>query len=91
MLVSIIAQAIGLLCLSLTMDKHFKSAFKIALPPKLKAWLKFSGWTSVGVSVLLFVLFAHTPAIAIIYWLAMLSGNILVLALSYSQLASGKK
>jgi putative flippase GtrA len=86
MLVSICAQIFGLLCLSLALDKHYKSVFKKILPHKLRGCLKFAGWLLIGLSLLLVVLFALTPSIAIVYWLAILSGNILLLVLVYCRL-----
>lgn len=86
MLVSICAQAFGLICLSLTLDKHFKSVFKTALSPKLSVCLKTSGWLLIGLSLFFVGLFALTPSIAIVYWLAILSGNIILLALVYCRM-----
>jgi hypothetical protein len=86
MLVSICAQVFGLIFLSLSLDKHFKSVFKTALPNKLSVWLKSTGWLLIGLSLFFVGLFAITPSIAVVYWLAILSGNIILLALVYCRL-----
>lgn len=86
MLASICTQVFGLICLSLALDKHFKSVFKIALNHKLSIWLKTTGWILIGLSILLVGLLTLIPSIAIVYWLAILSGNILLLSLVYCRL-----
>jgi hypothetical protein len=86
MLVSICAQVFGLIFLSLSLDKHFKSVFKTALPHKLSVWLKSTGWLLIGLSLFFVGLFALTPSIEVVYWLAILSGNIILLALVYCRL-----
>lgn len=91
MLVSILTQALGLVCLSLSMDKHFKSAFARPSPPWLSIGLKWLGWVSIGLSILLVTFFTQTPTIAIVYWIAVLAINILLLGLVYCRLSLRKK
>jgi hypothetical protein len=83
MLANLLAQTIGLICLSLAMNKHFKLVFKVNLPSLVSLGLKLSGWLLMGVSILLVVLFSKHISIALIYWLAVLSMNILLIALIY--------
>ena len=87
MLVSITLQTFGLLCLSLAMDKHFKSAFQMPLTKQLKFLLKFVGWFVTGLSVCCLFLFVQPVSIAIVQWMGFLSANILLVSLIHCRLA----
>ncbi|MDO6487193.1 DUF3325 domain-containing protein [Colwellia sp. 6_MG-2023] len=90
MLIVFLTQIIGLLCLSLSMDKHFKSIFKRALTSRLSLYFKISGWLTIIISLLSVSLMSFTFSIAILYWLAFLSVNILFVVIIYSSSSSKK-
>ena len=84
MIVSYFTQILGLACLSFVMNKHFKPVFKKELSPRGSLLFKISGWILMTTSLFLTVYITQTLAISIIYWLAFLSGNILLLTITLS-------
>ncbi|AZQ84777.1 DUF3325 family protein [Colwellia sp. Arc7-635] len=90
MLVSIIAQAMGLICLSLAMNKHFKLVFNSNPTSIVSLVLTLSGWLLISLSILLVVLLSSHISIAVIYWLAILSINILLLTLIHCRFSLRK-
>jgi hypothetical protein len=84
MIVSYFTQILGLACLSFVMNKHFKAVFKKGLSPRGSLLFKISGWILMTTSLFLTVYITQTLAISIIYWLAFLSGNILLLTITLS-------
>ena len=80
MLASIVMQMLGVMCLSVAMDKHYKALFKQSLKPLRKRALRLSGCLAITLSIFLFIAQNHVISIAIVNWLAFLSFNILLLA-----------
>jgi hypothetical protein len=66
MLANLLAQTIGLICLSLVMNKYFKLIFKVNLPLLVSLELKLSGWLLMRLSILLVVLLSKHISIAFI-------------------------
>jgi len=91
MLVSLICQMFGLICLSLAMDKHFKSAFNTPLTYQAKIFLKCLGWIAIVLSGYFLVMFAQPLTIAIVKWLGGFSANVVLVALIYCRLALKNK
>lgn len=80
MLIAFILQAIGLMSLSLSMDKHFKAIFNQPLNATIALTFKTIGWLLMMISLLLVV---QMGVIFLLYWMALLSFGIIFIAISY--------
>ena len=87
MLISIVLQMFALPCLLLSMDKHFKAVFNTTLTKKARYTFKTLGWSGMIMSTLLML---QLSGVEIVYWLAYLSFNIVLLIGLYTWLFTGK-
>jgi hypothetical protein len=72
---------IGILCLSLSMDKHYKPLFKRLLQTKTRNTLKMLGWYFVGGSMAILLAFHPNISLSLVDWLAYVSVDILFISL----------
>ena len=81
MLMNVVLQLPALFCLLLSMDKHFKVVFKTSLSQKMRYGLKISGWGAMLLSILTMM---QLSGVEIVYWLAYLSFNIVLVISLYT-------
>jgi hypothetical protein len=87
MLISIVLQMFALPCLLIIMDKHFKVVFNTTLTKKTRYTFKTIGWSGMLISTLLML---QLSGVEIVYWLAYLSFNIVLVIGIYTWLFASK-
>jgi len=83
MLSILLSQLIATLCLSLSMDKHYKLAFNQPKSLRLTRLFTGIGWLMLLLSLIATMGTSYIGAIALVYWLGMLSINIVGVAFLY--------
>lgn len=91
MSLSILLQLAALVCLCLSMDKHFRTIYRVFPTSNKRRTLKRCGWLLMTSSLFALVNLSDLPQIAIIWWLAFLSLNILLTAVIFSLLSERQR
>lgn len=86
MTLSILFQLLGIIGLSLSLDKHFTCILNRPLSPAIKGSLLVSGVVSLIISIMIAILYSTTPSIAMVHWFAILSILILLVSIIYATL-----
>jgi len=85
MALSIVLQFLGLLCLSLAMNKHAKTFFSSGLNKLQSKVLRLIGWSLILISLNYLLMTNQQVGITMVWWLGYLSLGIVSLAIIHSK------